>query len=1452
MPFTLKLVVVSARNLPVMDARTLNADAFVEIKFNDATPRRTHPQFETLDPQWNSNFKFEVANDAVLLDQPAELRVWDRDVVSANDVIGTVYLDLTPLLVPLPKRLGGWFPIYDTLRGVRGELQVEAKLNVIRNTNPFSDTSTSVRFFACSLPDPKCMKVTSVIGLVDELLVEDDPEHYWADTFRTSRTSNEARQLLLIRLSGRLRRQIGLKVSSLGGNAVLGYHQHIDLEREVYIVARGYGTAAIVKSVNYLFDLDSKARSPSSMNNVSAGLSLGTNTSIATPAISCSSSLPISPASNVIAQTEIVQPEQSSSIYTSAPPSSLPGNSLRGAPNQTTPESGVGHVDVPSGTIPLLTLVDFEPGAIRHYGGVVAARLVKMFKKEKYTFTRDRWWGEAREEIRSHARALHCTHVIGYRESVVIHEEEEICVISAIGTAVVMVKRPNAEQHIHKKSCSLWHIPHEELLAAPLTSKCGICQQKRVPEIILSTTELPSQTPIVGTGKFLEAKICREKRKAEGDQSTVDMREDLPFLEYDLHKQIVHKLHFYGMNAVFRLQIDISIGSNMLTGVASGTAVCLVALPIPGPLILRCSSKECDVFSKLREIENMSIHSIGFLSKLVARQRELYQIPPKIISAPSPNPPSSPIMSKKSSRKKNLPSLSLPPAPQATSVEYLSKSPHTPLQLVSLQPDSPSEKRAQSRTLKSDTITPRATINPILVDLPGKEKRHKPEKGQVEEPLSPGPLPCLPDKIKHSSKLPSSRHSPSLPPSVVPLSPDQNSVKPVTEGKVKLNFEQYLSDASATYDAQEIGIKKHDKLLRYKTQSLEQVEGRREEGRDQREEPLAPDHREKKKREKEKKHHKEKDVDDLDGGTHNDRGKGRKHKDGEDLEEKNKLNKDSAEEIERVKIKIRTEDNRRDRTELETQGSEPVKHKHDGEEFPSLDFEHPSTQSSHGITKQTHIHSPKVKSATSQEPPGSGTTSPRRDHDNCERDIAKSSDVVKKLVEDRIEEPLAFSDTKSHRKYKKGINDSENNITSLLEPLSSHFHQSEQHDEGEKIVTKKPKAGKMPDSSIDVGQRKPSKKHHFTQTVPQDSTITEDQFHTNELKLQHNAEVPISPKRVTPNATPRPSTPKTAALNAEQVSHKKPTKQSVEETPINPACISPKRHKVTTTSQDTPRRNLICDQAQSVAPACPTNSTVVESVQVSLPSVFPIASPQSPPPDKVAAHDGFFVEIDNEMEPYFIDSFTDNIGVYPGVCLCTTNSLPGIDSSSGHAQQLVTMVQRVRFNSGKQPVTKLFNSAFREMFFALAEMVRPVSPCCIYRTNTTATIVNDFEVQFCITAMCISDTRDTSKNMSPNPMGEKIIISPTSFLPGMNVQSYLGYVNIHLIRETFSLGETDFGTFVHQFLCDALAVVRSHVNARGGNALLNYSLDVCSIKHSPQREQAYCLLSVSGDAVRCT
>lgn len=72
------------------------------------------------------------------------------------------------------------------------------------------------------------------------------------------------------------------------------------------------------------------------------------------------------------------------------------------------------------------------------------------------------------------------------------------------------------------------------------------------------------------------------------------------------------------------------------------------------------------------------------------------------------------------------------------------------------------------------------------------------------------------------------------------------------------------------------------------------------------------------------------------------------------------------------------------------------------------------------------------------------------------------------------------------------------------------------------------------------------------------------------------------------------------------------------------------------------------------------------------------------------------------------------------------------------------------------------------------------------------------------------------------------------------------------IRETTSLREEGgVSGFLHSFIAEVFAMVRAHVAALGGNAVVSYSMKDCVLMENPNKNQAQCLINVSGDAVIC-
>eukprot|EP00292_Cryptomonas_paramecium_P016076 CAMPEP_0113716964 /NCGR_PEP_ID=MMETSP0038_2-20120614/34224_1 /TAXON_ID=2898 /ORGANISM="Cryptomonas paramecium" /LENGTH=206 /DNA_ID=CAMNT_0000644629 /DNA_START=90 /DNA_END=707 /DNA_ORIENTATION=- /assembly_acc=CAM_ASM_000170 len=205
-----------------MDPTTNSCDPYVkpQLKGVSFEPPTTQTAKKTLNPVWNELLKCDIADDCVLLDEPIQLRVFDKDTFTQDDVIGTVYVFCSSLYEGLGKimsdedspdskqdnrrrEIHGWFPIYDSMRGICGELKVVVHIQHIMDFNPVEDSSVGVPVLSSSSP-PEGFYIAELHGMVDELLVEDDPESDWQDNFRSCRVSNDARQLLLHTMDGRL------------------------------------------------------------------------------------------------------------------------------------------------------------------------------------------------------------------------------------------------------------------------------------------------------------------------------------------------------------------------------------------------------------------------------------------------------------------------------------------------------------------------------------------------------------------------------------------------------------------------------------------------------------------------------------------------------------------------------------------------------------------------------------------------------------------------------------------------------------------------------------------------------------------------------------------------------------------------------------------------------------------------------------------------------------------------------------------------------------------------------------------------------------------------------------------------------------------------------------------------------------------------------------------------
>ncbi|XP_073174253.1 C2 domain-containing protein 5 isoform X7 [Lepidochelys kempii] len=765
MPGKLKVKIVAGRHLPVMDRASDLTDAFVEVKFGNTT-FKTDVYPKSLNPQWNSEwFKFEV-DDEDLQDEPLQITVLDHDTYSANDAIGKVYIDIDPLLYSEAATvISGWFPIYDTIHGIRGEINVVVKVDLFNDLNRFRQSSCGVKFF-CTTSIPKCYRAVVIHGFVEELVVNEDPEYQWIDRIRTPRASNEARQRLISLMSGELQRKIGLKVLEMRGNAVVGYLQCFDLEGESGLVVRAIGTVCTLDKISNTAFLPACNSPSKEMKEIPFNEDPNPNTHSSGPSTPLKNqTYSFSPSKSYSRQSSSsdtdlsLTPKTAPSpqgprifLFPSSPTLScgsphlnkscllLPGSSLNPLhSSHVSPfvlrksvsfteelllaASGMGsgsagkeggpfkallrqqtQTALEQREFPFFTLTAFPPGFLVHVGGVVSARSVKLLDRihnpafvgimgntRSYKLldwnsfnsdepeTRDAWWAEIRQEIKSHAKALGCHAVVGYSESTSICEE--VCILSASGTAAVLNPRflqdgtmegcleqrlswqpgffsigsekgevdffPQNQdsssllgiEETSPPGCGFCHIPYDELnmpFPAHLTY-CYNCRKQKVPDVLFTTIDLPAEAMVIGKGCLIQARLCRLKKKAQAEANATSISNLLPFMEYEVHTQLMNKLKLKGMNALFGLRIQITVGENMLMGLASATGVYLTALPPPGGIQIAGKTPNDGTY------EQHISHMQKKINDTIAKNKELYEInppeiPEEIIGSPFPEP----------------------------------------------------------------------------------------------------------------------------------------------------------------------------------------------------------------------------------------------------------------------------------------------------------------------------------------------------------------------------------------------------------------------------------------------------------------------------------------------------------------------------------------------------------------------------------------------------------------------------------------------------------------------------------------------------------------------------------------------------------------------------------------------------------------------------------------------
>lgn len=177
------------------------------------------------------------------------------------------------------------------------------------------------------------------------------------------------------------------------------------------------------------------------------------------------------------------------------------------------------------------------------------------------------------------------------------------------------------------KPCSYCHVPYHHRLA-PFTNMklvpCLLCGKKWVPEVILATVEPPDRLPIRGSGVFIQARVCRSRPKAIGESDALAVSEALPFLEFELARQLMLKLKVLGRNAAFAVKSEVDVGRQLIVSTATATAVYCMAMPPPRVLeisrtIAVQDEEDHELVKIQRQIETISANNRQRLASAAQR-----------------------------------------------------------------------------------------------------------------------------------------------------------------------------------------------------------------------------------------------------------------------------------------------------------------------------------------------------------------------------------------------------------------------------------------------------------------------------------------------------------------------------------------------------------------------------------------------------------------------------------------------------------------------------------------------------------------------------------------------------------------------------------------------------------------------------------------------------------------
>lgn len=121
-----------------------------------------------------------------------------------------------------------------------------------------------------------------------------------------------------------------------------------------------------------------------------------------------------------------------------------------------------------------------------------------------------------------------------------------------------------------------------------------------------------------------------------------------------------------------------------------------------------------------------------------------------------------------------------------------------------------------------------------------------------------------------------------------------------------------------------------------------------------------------------------------------------------------------------------------------------------------------------------------------------------------------------------------------------------------------------------------------------------------------------------------------------------------------------------------------------------------------------------------------------------------------------------------------------------------------------------------------------------------------------VASTAVPMNRSPAGTASGNAMAptRSVELTTLQHVPGTRVVRYLGCLNLSFIRESLAVRQGGgLSSFTERLVSEANAVMRGHAHALGANAVLNYRIVPRESEGKVARNQAYHLLTVSGDCV---